>query len=54
MKTVELSHEELQLVRACISVAKDSIEDGALLTSPREEKLIQGSDTDKIYAKFLG
>lgn len=51
---IELTTDELRLVRACISVAKDSIEVGALLASPREGNLIENGDTNAIYAKFLG
>jgi len=54
VSSVELTHEELQLVRACISVAKDSVAEGELLATTREIALINDSDTDKLYSKFLG
>ena len=54
MSKVELTHEELQIIRACISVANHSIEEGKLSTTPREQELIENSDTTKICIKFLG
>ena len=54
MLNVELTKEELQLVRACISVAKDSVEEGELSASVRELTLIDDSNTKELYLKFLG
>ena len=51
---INLTTEELRLVRACISVAKDSISEGALLASPKEGDLIENNDINEVYAKFLG
>lgn len=54
MGKVELTHKELQIVRACIQVATQSISDNVVMATPREEELIENSDTDKLYMKFLG
>jgi len=54
MAQIILTHEELQLVRACITVAKQSVKNFLLTATPREEELIEYSDTDKLYTKFLG
>ncbi len=54
MSKVELTHEELQIIRACIQVATQSISDNVVMATPREKELIESSNTDKLYMKFLG
>jgi len=54
MVDIKLEKEELKIIRACISVARESIDNNVVMVTPREKELIENSDMDKIYMKFLG
>ena len=54
MSDIKLKKLELKIIRARISVAKESIENNVVMATPGEISLIENNEMDELYMKFLG